>query len=151
MQWTVWTREATDSDSWRCTPQPSAHPPNLSSSLTWEMKYVPQLKIWMCFVNALKTWRWIWSLFGKKVSDLAVLDIQWPKCSFLLCLCCRIGFYGALKLTNHVLFFSLQSWSSTCVRSFTIWLAQCWYHVYLLAVVWLSAFTWLKSLRFAQQ
>lgn len=59
----------------------------------------------------------------KKVSDLMRSDFQWLKCCVLLRLGCRIRFYGALNLTNHVLILPLQSCSSTCVMSFTVWLA----------------------------
>lgn len=42
MRWTVWTRAVTDRGSWRCTLRPSAHRPNLSSSLIWETRYIVQ-------------------------------------------------------------------------------------------------------------
>lgn len=50
-------------------------------------------------------------------------DFQWLKCSVLVRLGCWIRFYRALNLTNHVLIPTLQSCSSTCVMSFTVWLA----------------------------
>ena len=50
-------------------------------------------------------------------------DFQWLKCSVLVRLGCWIRFYRALNLTNHVLIPTLQSCCSTCVMSFTVWLA----------------------------